>query len=302
MRRFIYSFYVILGGCSFGILAPFVKLAYEQGIPTSVSVRLQFIVGFILLGLINLLFVRYRFSFQTFVKMLLSGIPMALTTTFYYQSLEYLDASVSIVLLFQYTWMGLIADMVIDRQPPTKHKLMAAGLLFIGSLFAVNIYEINVSHLPFMGVIWGLLAAVSFTFFLLVSGKVANHVPPLRKSFVMSLGAVIVILLLFPTGDFLAGDLDVSDVSFWLLALMLGLFGVVLPPFLFSISIPKVGNGLGTILSSSELPTTIVLSAIILTEQVTFLQVCGIIVILVGIVWANVPELRMQRSAHGEVD
>src|SRR5699024_8738695 len=111
MRIVWNAFYVILGGCSFGILAPLVKLGYEYGISAGDSLRLQFIYGFVLLGLINLFFVTYRLSLKTFVKVLVSGMPMALTTSFYYNSLEYLDASIAIVLLFQYTWMGLISDL-----------------------------------------------------------------------------------------------------------------------------------------------------------------------------------------------
>lgn len=298
MRTLLNSFYVILGGCSFGLLAPFVKLAYEHGISTTDSVRLQFGVGFLLLGMINLLFVRYQLSMKTFGKLLLSGIPMALTTSFYYSSLEYLDASIAIVLLFQYTWMGLIADMIVDRRGPTREKVVAAVLLFVGSLLAVNVFKINLTDLPPLGLIWGLLSAVSFTLFLFVSGNVANHVPPLRKSMGMALGALIVILVRFPPTDVSFGN---YGGSIWVFGLMLGLFGVVLPPFLFSISIPVVGNGLGTIMSSSELPTTIILSAIILSEKVTLLQWLGVVIILIGIVWANIPQLRLQfaKKDHG---
>lgn len=297
MRTLLNAFYVVLGGCSFGLLAPFVKLGYTYGIATSESVSLQFTMGFILLSLINLFFIRYRLSLTTFLKMLASGIPMALTTTFYYNSLEYLNASISIVLLFQYTWMGLIVDMIIEKQAPTKEKIGAVILLFIGSILAVNIYGINLKDLPPIGIMWGLFAAASFTIFLLVSGKVANHVPPLRKSMVMSLGAFIVICIVYPPTYFISGN---YHISFWLLGIMLGLFGAVLPPLLFSISIPVVGNGLGTILSSSELPTTTILSAIILSERVTLLQWLGMIIIILGIVWANMPQLRMQFAERAE--
>src|SRR5699024_8904462 len=146
MRTFINSFYVILGGGSFGIVAPLVKLGYTYGISASDCVRLQCKVGFISRGLINILFVKYRMSLTTFVKVLLSGTPMAFTTSFYYNSLEYLDASIAIVLLFQYTWMGLIVDMFLDKQAPTKEKLGAIVLLFVGSILAVNIYDINLNH------------------------------------------------------------------------------------------------------------------------------------------------------------
>lgn len=289
MRNLLHSFLVFLGGCSFGILAPFVKLSYAHGISIPDSIRLQFVGGFILLGCINLLFITYRISLKTFGKLILSGIPMALTTSFYYQSLEYLDASISIVLLFQYTWMGLIVDMIKDRRSPTKEKLIAVFMLLIGSILAVNIFTNDLKNLPPLGVMWGLLAAVSFTSFLFVSGNVSPHVPPLRKSFIMSLGAIIVIFILFPPVDFVVTQ---QDSSFWLLGLMLGLFGVVLPPFLFSVGIPVIGNGLGTILSSSELPMTTILSALILPEQVTFLQWIGVIIILLGILWANIPQVK----------
>src|SRR5699024_3574065 len=151
------SFYVIQGGCSFGILAPLVKLGYTYGISTSDSVRLQFMVGVMLLGLITILFVKYRMSLKTFVKVLLSGTPTDFTTSFYYNTLAYLDASIAIVVLFQYTWMGLIVDMFLDKQAPTKEKLGAIVLLFVGSILAVNIYDINLNHLPPRGIMWGLL-------------------------------------------------------------------------------------------------------------------------------------------------
>lgn len=291
LRTLIYSSYVIFGGISFGVLAPFVKLAYEKGIPTSDSVCLQFFVGFLLLFLINLMFVRYRMGAKTFIKLLLSGIPMALTTTFYYNSLQYLDASISIVLLFQYTWMGIIIELILDRVKPTWEKIGAAVILFVGSLFAVNIFGADVSSFPVIGFVWGLLSALSFTAFLYVSGRVANYVPALRKSLVMAFGAVIVIAFVFPVGDFASQGVSLPFVG---LGLTLGLFGVVLPPLLFSLGIPVVGSGLGTILSSTELPTTMILSAIVVSEHVSFLQWFGIMIILSGIVLANYPVHRKE--------
>lgn len=295
MRTLLYSFYVILGGISFGLLAPFVKLAYEHGIPTSDSVRLQFFVGFIIILLINLLFVRYRMGARTFIILMFSGIPMALTTSFYYNSLQYLDASISIVLLFQYTWMGIIAELVIERVKPTWEKVSAAIILFVGSLLAVNIFGADMSSLPVIGFIWGLLSAVSFTAFLYVSGRVANHVPAARKSAVMAFGAVIVIAIAFPVTDFAQGGISWSFVG---LGVLLGLFGVVLPPLLFSLGIPVVGSGLGTILSSTELPTTMILSAIVVSEEVTALQWIGMAVVLFGIILANYPALKQSYKSQ----
>lgn len=292
MRALLHAFLVILGGCSFGLLAPIVKLGALHGISTVDSTRMQLFVGFSLLLMINLLFVRYRLSRNTFIKLLFSGIPMGLTTTFIYKSLNYLDASIAIVLLFQYVWMGLVAELLLTKQKPTKEKIISATLVLIGSLFAVNIFDAQFAYLPLMGIVWGLLAAVSFAAFLFVSGQVATYVPPLRKSMVMALGGLISILIIYPPIDI---NLLETNVQFWTQGLILGVFGAVLPPLLFSISMPVVGNALGTILSSSELPTTIIMSAIILSEHISSFQVIGIIIILGAIVLANIPHLKRSK-------
>ena len=293
MRMLMNAVLAIFGGISFGLLAPIVKLGALHGISTVDSTRMQLASGFILLLIINVLFVRYRLKGKTFIKLLISGIPMGLTTTFIYKSLNYLDASVAIVLLFQYIWMGLIAEIVITRRMPTKTDISSAILVLLGSLFAVNIFEARFESLPLIGVIWGLLAAISFASFLFVSGQVATHVPALRKSMVMALGGLLMILIIYPPVDM---DLSQMNWQFLRHGLILGFFGAVLPPLLFSISMPVVGNALGTILSSSELPTTIIFSAKVVAEQITFHQVIGMIIILSAIALANIPHLRLFRA------
>lgn len=292
MKMLMNTVLAVLGGISFGLLAPIVKLGSLHGISTVDSTRMQLFCGFFLLLIINIFFVRYRLKGKTFIKLLISGIPMGLTTTFIYKSLNYLDASIAIVLLFQYIWMGLIAEIIITRRVPTKMDISSAALVLLGSLFAVNIFEAQFESLPLMGVMWGLLAAISFASFLFVSGQVATHVPALRKSMVMALGGLLMILIIYPPVDI---DLSQMNWQFIRHGLILGLFGAVLPPLLFSISMPVVGNALGTILSSSELPTTIIFSAIIVAEQITSHQVIGIVIILSAIALANIPHLRLFR-------
>ena len=68
----------------------------------------------------------------------------------------------------------------------------------------------------------------------------------------------------------------------WIYGLILGLFGIVIPIYLFSIAVPKVGTATASILSAMELPVAVTVSVILLSETLTFLQVIGIIVILFG--------------------
>ncbi|MCP3739449.1 CynX/NimT family MFS transporter [Rossellomorea sp. BNER] len=70
----------------------------------------------------------------------------------------------------------------------------------------------------------------------------------------------------------------------------LGLFGVALPPLLFSIGMPHVGPGLGTILSASELPVAVFMSAWIVAENISIWQWIGVILIIGGIIMGNVKQ------------
>ncbi|MGG3311117.1 EamA family transporter [Paenibacillus sp. 2KB_20] len=57
-----------------------------------------------------------------------------------------------------------------------------------------------------------------------------------------------------------------------------------------------VGSGLGTILTSSELPVVVTMSSLVLGEAISWPQWIGVIIILYGIVNSNI-RFRSYRSA-----
>ncbi len=281
MGIWFYILLAFLGGVSFGVPSSFVKLAYGSGFSTADVVGAQFFFGASILWIVGLFSRKIAVSFPTIIKLLLSGIPMALTTLFYYQSLNYLDASIAIIILFQFTWLGVLGEWMIDKIRPTRGKVISVILLFVGSLLAVNVISAPLQEIPMQGVLWGLLAAVSFTVFIFVSGRVSVHIDPLKKSLYMATGAFLVSLFIYPPLFLVNGSMT-GDFLIW--GLMLGLFGVAFPPLLYSISLPHISSGLGTILSASELPTSVILSMIILHEHVSWGQWTGIVIILFGMI------------------
>jgi drug/metabolite transporter (DMT)-like permease len=281
LNIWFYILLAFLGGVSFGVPASFVKLAYGSGFSTADVVGAQFFFGASILWVIGVLRGKISIPFSTIIKLLLAGVPMALTTLFYYHSLHYLDASIAIIMLFQFTWLGVLGEWIIDKIRPTRGKILAIIFLFVGSLLAVNVISSPLHTIPIQGVLWGLLAAVSFTVFIFVSGRVSVHIDPLKKSLFMATGAFLVSLFIYPPLFLINGSMT-GDFLIW--GLILGLFGVALPPFLYSISLPHMSSGLGTILSASELPTSVILSMIILGEHVSSIQWSGIVIILFAMI------------------
>jgi drug/metabolite transporter (DMT)-like permease len=284
MKTWHYALIVFLGGCCYGVLSTVVKLAYSKGFTMSQVTGSQLIIGTIILWLIVLFTKKQKLKLGQIAKMLVSGIPVGLTGVFYYQSLQTLDASLAIVFLFQFVWIGTLLEWLIGGKVPTSSKIVSIVILLIGTILSAGLLTGGITELPMLGLMWGMLSAISFSAFIYISSSVGNELPPVQKSALLSTGGLLTVMVLFPPTFLL--DLNVlSGIAPY--GFFLGLFGVVLPPILFAIGMPRVGVGLGTILAASELPVAVIISAIILAEKVMVIQWVGVIIILGGIYLGN---------------
>ncbi|WP_332633910.1 EamA family transporter [Halalkalibacter flavus] len=292
MKVWHYAFLVFLAGCCFGILSTFVKLAYGAGFSVGEVTGGQFLVGTVLIFLLSLFTKRTKLSLRQSRELLLAGMPMGLTGIFYYISLQTLDASLAIIFLFQFIWIGALLEWILEKKRPSREKLVAIIILFVGSLLATGLLVEGNVIFSLNGAVWGILAAIAFATFIYVSGTVGKAVPPVQKSSFLSLGGFLIVGLWFPPVFLLDGSIVTGVLPY---SFMLGLFGVALPPLLFSIGMPHIGAGLGTILSASELPVAIILSTVILSETINWTQWLGVFLILIGIIVGNI-KVKMNNS------
>lgn len=275
-----YVLLVFLAGCSYGLLAPVSKLAYNSGFTVAEVVGSQNYIGLLMLVVINLLFFRPKVKFKTALTLMGIGITTALTGVFYGHALQTLPAAVAIVFLFQFTWIGIVIESVANGKWPTRDKVFSIPLLLAGTLLAGGILELGEVVITTAGAFWGLLSAITFALFIFFSGRVATDVPAINRSLFYVLGAVITVSLIYPPHFFINGAISKGLLSY---SVFLGLFGAIIPPLFFALGTPHVGSGLASILSSSELPMAVLMAAIILGEQISLLRWGGIAITLVAI-------------------
>ncbi|MFD2444338.1 DMT family transporter [Bacillus sp. CGMCC 1.16607] len=285
MKAWHYALIVFIGGCCYGVLSTFVKLGYSAGFSMAEVTGSQYICGTLLIWIATLFAKKKKLKGIQAVKMILSGIPMGLTGVFYYQSLQTLDASLAIIFLFQFVWIGTLFEWMIDKKRPTGSKMVSIAALLIGSILSAGLVSNGVNSLSWQGIVWGMLSALTFSTFIYISGSVGKDIPPIQKSALFSTGALIIVMLLFPPAFLLDFQVVVGVAPY---GFFLGLLGVVLPPLLFSIGMQHVGPSLGTILAASELPVAVTMSALFLAEYVSISQWLGVVVILSGIVLGNI--------------
>ncbi len=277
MRFLKYALLVFLGACSYGSLSTIIKLGMNDGFKMQQLVGSQYFFGWCMLLLLVLLFSRKKLGS---LSLLGAGITISLTGIFYGYAVEELPASIAIVLLFQFTWIGVILEAVVDRKFPSREKCISMIILLIGTILAGGILEPSVGGITAKGVIFGLMSAVSFALYIFVSGRVATQVPAVNKSLYMTTSAMIIILIVFSPSFIYDGAIAEG---LWKFGLPLGLLGIVIPVLFFSIGVPKLGSGLGAILGAAELPAAVVASVLVLHEEVSVLRWVGIIVVLLGI-------------------
>ncbi|MGD6831089.1 EamA family transporter [Sutcliffiella halmapala] len=287
MKTWHYALFVFIGGCCLGILSTFVKLAYSAGFSMVEVTGSQVLFGTLIIWLVVLFAKKTKIGFRQAGTILVAGIPMGLTGLLYYQSLQTLDASLAIIFLFQFIWIGSLIEWIVYKRRPSAGKVVSIAILLAGSILAAGLFVENIQAVSLQGAVWGMLSAVTFSFFIFLSSIIGKHVPAIQKSALLSTGGMIVTFLLFPP-VFL---LDISTLTGVMpYGLILGIFGVVFPPLLFSIGMPHVGPGLGTILTASELPVAIIMSALVLSEEIATLQWFGVVLILGGIIIGNIKQ------------
>ncbi|MBE8723751.1 EamA family transporter [Flavobacterium hungaricum] len=282
-------FLVAIGATTYGMLATFVKMAYSEGYTTAEVTTSQFIYGIMGILLINL-FQKIKNKNTTLkatpkniFSLMLAGTSLGMTSLFYYLAVKYIPVSIGIVLLMQTVWMGVLLEMILEKKLPSKQKVIAVIIVLFGTVLATNIIN-NDIELDWRGLIWGILAAASFTTTMFTANRVATEISSAQRSLYMLLGgATIVFSFAFAT--------QITPFNFEIFlkwGIVLALFGTIIPPMLMNAGFPLTGIGLGSIVSALELPVSVMMAFVLLNEKVILSQWIGIILIILAIIIMNV--------------
>nr|WP_283094618.1 DMT family transporter [Paenibacillus sp. ATY16] len=280
---------VIIAAACYGIMSPMLKLAYGHDYTFQQITVHQVGMGAALLWVLLLLrpssWSKLAFSLKHWAALAFTGIfGLSMTTVLYNQTLERLDASFSIVLLFQFMWITILLESLRGRKWPTKWQWAAIVMAMAGTVLAAGLLQNKLTDMDWAGVGYGLASAFSYSLFLFLAGRVAPGYDPVYKSALMMSFGFIVILVLYGYKAF-----DGVDQQWGLLewGFVLGLLGQVMPTVFFNAGIPRVGSGLASMLGATELPFAVVSAWLILGEPITLIGTAGILLILGGIMVAE---------------
>lgn len=282
---------VMLGASSCAVVGVIVKLAVAKGYQIPEIILSQTLFGALTMSVLYALSKRnasdkkpYIISTKDRYKLLLGGIPLALTNTFYYLAIQHVPVAVATVMLMQSVWLGVIIDWFIHQIKPSLTKIVAIVVILIGTIFATDLINTE-TDFNYLGLVYGFLAAVAYSFTFLVTNNIGKQYSSVARSTFIVLGAFILISVIWSRSVILQHfDLQIL----WTWSPLIALFSMILPPLLLTRGMPLIDIGLGSIVGSMELPITALTAYLLIGEKANMYQMLGILLILLAIACMNI--------------
>lgn len=294
-NKILFPLLIIIASSSYGILSTIIKVAMANGFTTEQAVQSQYAIGFLLALVLAIATQRTlpNLSKKGFIILMLGGFFTGITGIVYGKSIHYLPASLAVVMLFQFTWIGLFLDCFLHKRLPKRAELVSLVFLIGGTILAAGVLDVDLSGLSWKGWAFGFAAALSFAIFMQFNSKHVEGITTTSRMLLMSFFALVIVSIFQAPEVMWDGTLFKTKLIYFGLAL--GFFGIILPILLFTVAVPKVGGGTASILSATELPVAILASVVILNEELSTLQIVGIVLVLIGMILPTLIQIRKEK-------
>lgn len=219
---------------------------------------------------------------KDFLWILLFGfIGYYLASYFDFLGLQYIKASLERIILFIYPTLVLIISKVFLKSTITPRQIAAILITYFGVVvtFWGDITFDN--QYALLGVALIFLSALTYATYLVGSGWLIPKfgvLPFTSYAMLVSTLCVIMHYLLVDRGNILVYSYQV-----YLLGFLMAVFSTLIPSFLVSLAIKKMGASDFSIIGSIGPISTIILAYLFLDERLSFLQIIGAVIVIVGV-------------------
>lgn len=287
-KYLIGAFLVFGAAFGFALKGIFIKSAYQYGIDS-----------------ISLLALRFLFSAPFYIIIILRTRAKEVTHPYipkkiwwqvifvgfigYYISayvnflgLEYVSASLERILLFIYPTFVLLINAFLVKRKVTRLQWLALLITYAGIMVAfMKHFEAHQQKNIALGSFFVILSGLTYSFYLVGSDKLISKLGTTRFTSWAMLSALVPTLI----HSFFYNRLNIFQfpAEVYVISLSMAIFSTVLPTYMFSEGIKRVGSGNASIIASIGPIFTIILATLFLGEPIWLEQIIGTILVLAGV-------------------
>ncbi len=213
-----------------------------------------------------------------------------MSSLFDFIGLQYVSASIERIILFIYPTLAVLLNLLIFKVAITKRQWLAILITYIGIGLAYwgELNQIPDTKMFFFGTWMILLCAITFAFYLVGSGKIIPKIgAPQFTSLSMLAASVGIFIHYFVThqqGIASIVDMPILNSSSIWLVIALAIIGTVIPSFLMSGGMKRIGSNDLAIITSIGPVSTLFQARWILNEAFTWEQILGTVFVVLGVI------------------
>lgn len=200
-----------------------------------------------------------------------------------FAGLQYISAGLERLILFLYPTFAVLINVFVFKQSISKRQIWALVITYAGIAFAfygeLNLDNTNPNF--FWGSFLVLMCAVTFSIYIAGSGRIIPVIGAAKftaYAMLAATGGIFIHFLL--TSEFTSLN---TGGGLWWYGLALGLIATVIPSFLISNGMKRIGSNNVAIISGIGPVSTIIQAHYFLSENIFFEQVAGTALVIIGV-------------------
>ena len=224
-----------------------------------------------------------------FAACLIGILGYYMSSLFDFIGLQYVSASIERIILFIYPTLDVLLNLLIFKVAISKKQWIAIFITYLGIGLAYwgELNQIPDTKMFFFGTWMILLCAVTYAFYLVGSGKIIPKIgAPQFTSLSMLAASVGIFIHYFVThrqSITSIVDMPILHSSSLGYVIALALIATVIPSFLISGGMKRIGSNDFAIISSIGPVSTLLQARLVLNESFSWEQVLGTVFVIAGV-------------------
>lgn len=283
--------FALFAAVGFSAKAILVKLAYLENVDaiTLLALRMVFSAPFFI-AVALWAWRQHAAPLDAHDRMLVLGLGLIgyyLSSFLDFLGLQYISAGLERLILFLYPTMTVVLSALIYRRAIGRKTLTAMALCYAG-IALVFLHDVGVKQggSVVLGASLVFASTLSYSVYLVGAGHAIARIGAMRFTAYAMVVASAASLLQFG----LMRPLSALDLPLrvYELCFAMAIFSTVLPVFLLSFAIRRIGSGNASLIGSIGPASTIYMAYVILHESISLLQIAGSLMVLMGVLIISV--------------
>ncbi|WP_205511476.1 DMT family transporter [Longitalea arenae] len=208
-----------------------------------------------------------------------------LSSLFDFTGLQYVTAGLERLILFLYPTFAVLINSIVFKQPVVRTQQIALLLTYTGIGIAyLGELRIDVSNPNF---IWGsfliFLCSITYSIYIVGSGRMIPTVGVTRFTAYAMLSSTAGVFAHFIFGGGSLQLLQEAGTHVWY-GILLAVLATVLPTFMLSNGMKRIGSNNVAIISAIGPVSTIIQAHFILGEKIFPAQIAGTVLVIIGVI------------------